>query len=142
MNISIIIPTYNRYDDLSQTLESIFHQTTYPKEILIIDDSENESISNLIIKESSRFDNLGVDLKYFRNPHQKGLTIARNLGMKLAYGEIILFLDDDVILDRDSIIQIIKVYTQHPNVIGFQRFIINIKNISKFGSFIKPFISD
>ena len=86
MNISIIIPTYNRYDDLSQTLDSIFFQTRYPNEILIIDDSENESISNLIKREKSRFEKREIDLKYYRNPHQKGVGISRNFGMKLAHG--------------------------------------------------------
>lgn len=132
MNISIIIPTFNRYDDLSQTLDSIFHQTTSPEEILIIDDSDNESISNLINGESSRFDKRGIDLKYFRNPHQKGSGIARNFGMKLAFGDIILFLDDDVILDPDYITEILKVYKQYPHVIGVQGYITNFKQFSRF----------
>lgn len=132
MNISIIIPTYNRYDDLSQTLDSIFFQTRYPNEILIIDDSENESISNLIKREKSRFEKREIDLKYYRNPHQKGSGIARNFGMKLAQGEIILFLDDDVILDPNYIAEILKVYKQNPHAIGVQGYITNLKNISKF----------
>jgi len=135
MEVSIIIPTYNRYDDLSIALGSIFHQTKCPKEVLIIDDSQNESISDLISRVSSQFVTSGIDLKYFRNPHQKGSGIARNYGMSLANEEIILFLDDDVILDKEYIAEIIKVYEQSPGVIGVQGYITNLKRISKFRFF-------
>jgi GT2 family glycosyltransferase len=132
MEVTIIIPTYNRCDDLSTTLQSVFHQTKCPKEILIIDDSENEFISDLVTKEMSHFVSSGINLKYFRNPHQKGSGIARNYGMSIANEEIILFLDDDVILDKGYIAEIIKIYEQFPEVIGVQGYIINNKHISKF----------
>ena len=117
MEVSIIIPTYNRYDDLSIALGSIFHQTKCPKEVLIIDDSQNESISDLISRVSSQFVTSGIDLKYFRNPHQKGSGIARNYGMSLANEEIILFLDDDVILDKNILQKLTKFMNNPPGLL-------------------------
>ena len=131
MQVSIIIPTYNRVNDLEETLDSIVSQTTLSKEILIVDDSNNDEIENLIEYRKKEFEEKEILLKYIRNKKEKSLTIARNIGIENAIGDIILFLDDDVVLEEDYITEILRIYEKYPNAFGVQGYITNII-LSKF----------
>lgn len=126
MQISIIIPTYNRVEDLNKCLDSIRFQTILPKEIVIVDDSDNNEIQDLLEHIKIEFKEKSIFLKYIRNKKEKSLAIARNTGIEYTAGDIILFLDDDVILDKDYIKQILKVYEKHPDALGVQGYITNI----------------
>jgi glycosyltransferase involved in cell wall biosynthesis len=108
--LSVIIPTYNREKDLSVCLNSILQQTKWPKEVIIVDDSDNDKIENLIKEQKVIFKNKNIDLRYIRNKRERGNAIARNEGIDNSTGDIVLFLDDDVILDRDYIKEITCVY--------------------------------
>ena len=131
MQVSVIIPTYNRLKDLKETLNSVIVQTTLPKEIIIVDDSDDDKIKNLIEYKKSKFEKRRTLLKYIRNKKDKSLAIARNIGIENATGDIILFLDDDVILDKNYIKEILRVYKEYPKALGVQGYITNI-NLSKF----------
>ena len=71
-------------------------------------------------------------MRYIRNEKEKSLTVARNIGIEHAAGDIILFLDSDVILDNDYIKEILKVYRQKPDALGVQGLIQNDKTEKKF----------
>lgn len=131
MQVSIIIPTYNRIKEVNETLNSIFIQTILPREIIIVDDSDNDKIENLIEYKKKEFEEKEIILRYIRNKKEKSAGIARNIGVENAVGDIILFLDDDVELDKDYIKEILKVYEKYPNALGVQGYITNIK-FSKF----------
>jgi glycosyltransferase involved in cell wall biosynthesis len=93
MDISIIVPTYNRKFFLENCLKSLFNQT-YPQdkyEIIIIDDGSNDGTGELIKKLSKNH-----HLRYFYQEN-KGWSSGRNLGIKKAKGEIIVFIDSDCI---------------------------------------------
>lgn len=127
MQVSVIIPTYYRRKDVDECLDSIIIQTTLPKEVIIVDDSDNEEIENLIERRKDEFKENDIDLRYIRNERENSLTIAENIGIENATGDIILFLDSDVILDEDYIKEILKVYKEKPNAMGVRGFIQNDK---------------
>jgi glycosyltransferase involved in cell wall biosynthesis len=135
MQVSIVIPTYNRVKDLDVCLDSIIVQTKPPKEILIVDDSDNDKIENLVEHRKEEFKEKDMFLRYIRNEKDKSSAIAKNIGIKSATGDIILFLDDDVILDKEYIIKILKVYEKYPNALGVQGYV-TIFKISKVVNFI------
>lgn len=122
MTVSIAIVTYKRPRDLSQTLDSIIGQQCLPLEIIIVDNGLDIETENLIKERRHEFSNRGVELRYVANEHNS-LTIGRNLAVKMAEGQIILFLDDDVILDANYIVEILRVYEQRPNALGVQGYI-------------------
>lgn len=96
MDLSIIIPTYNRKEVLGLTIDSLLNQE-YPKdkyEILIIDDGSLDDTEAYVNKIQDSF-TLPL-LRYFRQQH-RGANAARNCGIKEARGEILLFLGDDQI---------------------------------------------
>ena len=130
--ISVIIPTYNRYEDLDNCLKSILAQTWKVKEVLIVDDSENSETRHLVEGRKGAFEDIGIALRYIKNMRGKSSAIARNVGIDHAQGEIILFLDDDVILNADYIDCLLKVYGEMAGCLGVQGHIILKGKLNKF----------
>jgi GT2 family glycosyltransferase len=139
LQVSIIIPTYNRIDDLSACLASIGIQTALPKEVIIVDDSETDDVRYCIESFQDDFQKIGVLLKYIRNTAGKSLTIARNLGIQNTNGAIILFLDDDVVLDECYVEGILDTYARFPSAMGVQGLIQNIEKTNYFISLFNRF---
>jgi glycosyltransferase involved in cell wall biosynthesis len=110
--ISVIIPTKDRIQDVVRCLESLLAQTVPPDEILIVDGSDTEKLNSEIklrFTENAR-------IKYVRS--KSGLTHQRNVGINASSGDIIVFIDDDVILDKDCLKEIMHVFNAYPRDIG------------------------
>lgn len=127
MLVSLIIPTYNRKNDLNECLDSVTIQITLPKEVVIVDDSDNNEIENLVKYRKQEFKEINITLNYIRNNRENSLTKARNIGVENATGDIILFLDSDVILDRNYIKEILEVYKEEPSALGVQGLIQDVQ---------------
>jgi glycosyltransferase involved in cell wall biosynthesis len=123
MKLSVVIPTYDRASDLSELLCSLFRQIVKPSEVVVVDDTPNDTIRVLCEKYKAMFENAGSNLAYNRNPGQRSLTVSRNFGVKLAEGELIMFLDSDVILYPNYIEKISEAFRDHPNALGVQGWI-------------------
>ena len=96
--VSIVVVTHNRPEELKECLESL-KRLKLPKnsyEVLVVDSSTTNETRMLVKK---------FPVKYFHTKH-KGMTVARNIGIIRAKGEIIAFLDDDAIADENWIKQI------------------------------------
>lgn len=87
--VSVVIPTYNRANLLSRTVQSVLAQTFADYEIIIIDDCSKDNTQTVI----SKFDDLRI--RPIRHDRNKGASAARNTGIRNAWGEYIAFLDDD-----------------------------------------------
>ena len=98
--ISIIIPTCNRDSYLKQTLASLAKQE-FPSgnfEILIIDNASTDKTKD--IAENFIKQNKSISVKYFYEPIP-GLLSGRHRGAKEAKGDILVFIDDDIIASPD-----------------------------------------
>ena len=113
MKVSVIICTYNRLNDLFICLNSLENQLTKPNEVVIVDDSDANNSGKII----RRYNN-SLKIKYIKNKVKRGLTAARNVGVKHAQGDIICFVDDDVILPLTWLQEIINGYEENKNAIG------------------------
>lgn len=89
MDISVVIPTYNRASLLPKAVESVLAQTVQPLEILIVDDHSTDNTREVV----ESFNNEKV--KYIVNSRKKGANGARNTGIMLAKGDYIAFQDSD-----------------------------------------------
>ena len=87
--ISIVIPTYNRAEDLSRALKSVFSQTFTNWEALVIDNHSIDNTDELIKSFKS------PKIKLFKVHNNGIIAMSRNLGVKHASGEYISFLDSD-----------------------------------------------
>ena len=131
MEVSIIIPTYNRVNELDDALNSVLAQTVLPLEVIIVDDSDGDCVQQFAKEKTNVFSQKGISLKFIRNFRQRSLTIARNIGIDSANGDIIMFLDDDVILENSYVLEILKVFQNFPDALGVQGFISNYPVLSK-----------
>lgn len=115
---SVIIPTYQRVKDLANLLSSLKHQTVKPSEIIIVDDTPDDSVQTLTAERQIHGQ---VPLTYVRGVNN--LSAARNMGASLAQSGIVLFLDSDTILASTYIERILEVYNAYPMACGVQGFI-------------------
>lgn len=108
LTLTLIICTKDREAVLRQTLATVFQQSTLPDEILIVDDGalDREAIVGLVGQQ-------GIPCHYLRKA-TPGLAASRNLGVQHAKGDIILFLDDDVLLDPRYIAAIMALFAADP----------------------------
>ena len=99
--ISIIIPTYNRASFLEEAIQSVLDQDYFARhgassfEFLVIDDGSTDNTED-IVKSS------GNQMRYHFQEH-KGVSAARNLGLELAQGDYIAFLDSDDLWKKEKI---------------------------------------
>ncbi len=101
VKLSVVIPTKNRQSILKNLLSSFISQEiTDPIEFIIIDQTENSITTDelKVLKELATLVTENNDVKYYHVSNLSGLTQARNFGIDVADGAIILFLDDDIIL--------------------------------------------
>jgi len=126
--ISVIIPTYYRQFDLSELFNSILRQTITPIEVIIVDDTPNDTIKIVCEEYESKFEKINTCLKYFRNSRERSAAVARNVGIEKACSNIILFLDSDIILHTKFIEKILEVFKDNSNALGVQGWSnVNIK---------------
>lgn len=119
MKFSIIIATCNRPRNIVVVLKSILRQVTLPKEVIIVDQSDYLTTKILVDEIRSDFSRRKIKLKYIHSK-EKSSAGARNLGLRYASGQIVFFLDDDIILDKDYTKEILDVYKENSDAIGVQ----------------------
>jgi glucosyl-dolichyl phosphate glucuronosyltransferase len=114
MNLCAVICTKERSIELLAAINSLYDQTEQPDGIVIVDDSNNPS------------EIFPYHFHYYRpQPPSTGLTQARNYALtKIPHGtNIVLFLDDDVILDKDYIKYLKQAFKENPGASGINGFI-------------------
>ena len=107
IQVSVVIPTYNRKNSLLRTLSSLCAQSLSPEyyEVIVVDDGSNY--------EAEEITKLGspLDINYIRQANQ-GATIARNHGAQKSNGEVIVFIDDDVTVSSETLESLAKACTR------------------------------
>ncbi|HLG03365.1 MAG TPA: glycosyltransferase [Bacteroidia bacterium] len=107
MRLSVIIPTCNRNELLEETLLHLYESTRETDaEIIIVNDSK--------VQQAKIPDGAPVPVRVLNNPMQ-GPGSARNLGAGIATGELILFLDDDILVNRAAILRTLALHEAHPH---------------------------
>ena len=88
--VSVIIPTYNRAHLIGIAIKSVLNQTYQDFEIIVVDDGSTDNTGEII--RSFKDKRVKYIKKYKEN---KGSSVARNIGIKVARGKYIAFLDSD-----------------------------------------------
>jgi glycosyltransferase involved in cell wall biosynthesis len=88
--ISVIIPAYNASKTIEKCLKSVFNQSYKDFEVIIIDDGSTDDLKATL---------LGVNGKFIvYEQANQGAPAARNYGFKQSHGELVIFLDADIIM--------------------------------------------
>jgi hypothetical protein len=95
IDVSVIIPTFNRRQDLPIALDSVFQQAGVRVECIVIDDCSDDGTVGYI-RERYKDQPLVV----IEKPQRNGAQASRNLGIVIAKGEFITFLDPMIVLSQ------------------------------------------
>ena len=93
VNISVIMPTWNRANSILAAVNSVLGQSYLPKELIIVDDGSTDDTIDLLKKEYGKEISNGL-IKILHNNH-KGVSAARNAGLTASSGDYIAYLDSD-----------------------------------------------
>ncbi len=88
MNISVIIPTYNRASTIERAMISVIRQTYPAIEIIVVDDFSDDATAEILEEYKGK-------IKIITNESNRGVSYSRNQGIEAATGEWIAFLDSD-----------------------------------------------
>ncbi len=107
--VSVVIPTYNRADLLSQSIRSVLAQTYGDFELIVVDDGSTDHTEQMVKSHQDH------RIVYVKQANQER-CVARNNGISRAAGDVIAFLDDDDLWFPDTLAAQIAVLDQHPEV--------------------------
>ena len=107
-NISVVIPTYNRRRTIGRSIDSVLNQTLFPSEIIVVDDGSTDGTSDYI---QSNF----PSIKLLSQPN-KGVSAARNMGIKSADANWIALLDSDDEWFSQKLEKQVLALSQNPDV--------------------------
>lgn len=97
IKISVIIPIYNVEKYLDECIKSILNQTYKNFELILINDGSNDSSKEICEKYKKENNNI-----IFIDKKNTGASDSRNIGLKIAKGDYIFFLDSDDFLDKET----------------------------------------
>ncbi len=103
--VSVIVPTYNEEADIRNTIDALLALDYEKKEIIVVDSVSTDKTIE-ILKEYEKKNQLMLYVETSR----RGVSSARNLGIREANGEIVIILNADVILPPDFIRRILTHY--------------------------------
>lgn len=106
--ISIIVPVYDRIDEVADLLASLARQTDSRFEIIIVEDGSTRPCREVCDKYAKT-----LNLKYFYKDNE-GRSIARNYGMERADGDFFVFVDSDCILPPEYVATLIETLEKQP----------------------------
>lgn len=113
-SLTIVIPTFNREELLSRVLHSYLAQSAVQsiRELIVVDDGSTDNTAAMVEEVGGR---TPFEIRYIRQD-KKGPAAARNLGIRAARGNLILFTDSDVVPDRDLVRQHLDWHAKNPEV--------------------------
>lgn len=104
--ISVVIPTYNSRETLARLLDSLNSSVLTGFETLVVDDASTDGTMQML--ES-------YDVNVLRMKDNKGPSAARNMGVRVAKGDVILFLDSDVVVLPETLGEVDRFFSGHPD---------------------------
>lgn len=109
---SVIICTYNRGESLVHALESLRLQSFKDFEVIIVDGGSNDTTDKVLEKFENK---LQIHIFIIK---EKELAKVRDLGWRKAKGEIVSWIDDDVVVSKDWAREMIKIFDKNENIGG------------------------
>jgi len=117
MDLSIIICCYRGEKSIEECLESLCSQSynNQKYEVIIVDDDSIDNSAELINSFLKKNKDQYPNFKYFKKEN-RGLSVARNFGIKKASSSLVSFIDEDAKADKDFILNVVKTFKANPNI--------------------------
>jgi len=108
LDVSVVIPTYNRYTLLKRAINSLLAQTYPIDEIIVVDDGSTDSTKDI--------QNDFPEIIYIYQENQ-GVSVARNVGIQRAKNEWIAFLDSDDEWHKEKLEKQVAFHKKNPDIL-------------------------
>lgn len=144
LKTSVIIPTKNRQDEICRCISSLLKQSMLPDEVIIVDSGYDNCLEE-ILKDKFRY---ALDKIKYIHVRYSSITAQKNLAVEHSTGDILFFLDDDVILHEDYIKEVVEIFSKDKtkqiggamgNIININRTVWSPINIFKWLFFLPCF---
>jgi glycosyltransferase involved in cell wall biosynthesis len=109
IRISVIVPVYNNAPELRECLSALMASSFSGSEIIVVDDASTDDSPEVGAQ-------MGVPV--LRLERNSGPSAARNYGARHARGDIIFFVDADVVVMRGAVSRVVKIFNEHPEIDG------------------------
>ncbi|HKT54731.1 MAG TPA: glycosyltransferase family 2 protein [Caulobacteraceae bacterium] len=106
-SVSVILPTFNRERYIRAAISSILEQSSRVREIIVVDDGSTDGTAAACAEFAQQ-------VRYVRQPENRGKTAAINRGLALATADYIWIMDDDDIAPSDALEQLLRPLTENP----------------------------
>ena len=107
--VSIIIPVHNGSQYLEKCLSSIARSSYRSYEIIVADDGSTDNSAQIARKYGA---------KVIRLSHQSGPAAARNRGAEEAKGNILFFVDSDIVIKKETVARVVRDFDENPDVVA------------------------
>lgn len=97
--VSVIMPTYNCADFISESIKSVVQQTVDDWELIIVDDCSSDNTDKIVRSFQRKYENI----KFIRLQENSGAAIARTKGIEVSVGKYVAFLDSDDLWDKNKL---------------------------------------
>lgn len=109
--ISVILPTYNRAQYLSDCIDSVINQTFDSWELLVVDDGSQDNTFEIVDTYLDKY----MNIRYLKHKNRKQ-ALARNLGIQASLGDYITFIDSDDSYKVNHLESRLTYMQEHPDV--------------------------
>ena len=130
MLITAVIPTRNRPHDLERAVLSVCAQSRLPDELIVIDQSADDSSRSRVLAALGSSPPMRLD--YVLDATIAGLVAAKQAAVARARGDIVCFLEDDVVLEPDYLRAIELGFEQTPDMAGSCGIVTNLPPLPPF----------
>lgn len=120
-SISVIIPTYNRLELVQRAVKSVLEQSFSAREIIVVDDGSTDGTPEVL-------ESLFPDIRVIRHERNRGVSAARNTGIKASLSPLIAFLDSDDYWLPGKLDSQVKFFSNNPDAVICQTREIWVRN--------------
>lgn len=117
IRISVVICSYNREDYIIEAIESLYYQTASKNtfEVIVVDNNSLDNTGELVQEYIQNHQDLNL---IYLTESRQGASFARNTGAAFAKGELLCFMDDDAVAEKDYLQRITSFFSQHIDASG------------------------
>src|ERR1700676_5609457 len=106
-SLTVVIPVYNGANDLELCLSALSASDTAPFECIVVDDGSTDNSAEVAARHGA---------KVLSTNGRGGPAEARNIGVKAATGEVVLFIDSDCCVYPDTLTKVVAEFARDPQL--------------------------
>jgi glycosyltransferase involved in cell wall biosynthesis len=132
--VSVIIPTYNRAEKIGRAVTSVLYQTFRDFEVIVVDDGSGDRTRSVL-------EQFGTRIRVLRHERNRGVSAARNTGIRASRGPLIALLDSDDYWFPEKLERQMAFFRSQPDAVACQTeemWVRRGRRVNPMGKHAKP----